>query len=272
MLDDVVTPEEALHVLGTCLTEDERVELVSIRHQLSDEIDWKDLVASMKAEFLWLMDGVIIEGNCSEVIPFELLRETEQDYLYGDHENVDTRKKFVMLLLIKKLLGALKQSVRKDLDEILEDILDFEVEDELKSIAEGRELGAEDELDVVAVVAPQPDGTIECFHTHKTVRKIPADGKGRKLDVLQTQCRRCGEDLGKPRVCGSPFKDAPKDPKKCQHEEAEWKEGEEGQTAICFGCGGVAPNPAKYKWATVGLEPFGDDPETDELEVIIPHA
>ena len=159
-----------------------------------------------------------------------------------------------MLLLIKKLLGALKQSVRKDLDGILEDILDFEVEDELKSIAEGRELGAEDEMDVVAVVTPQSDGTIKCFHTHKTVRKIPADGKGRKLDVLQTQCRRCGEDIGKPRVCGSPFKGTLKDPKKCRHEEAEWKEGEEGQTAICFECEEVAPDPGKYKWGAVGLE------------------
>lgn len=272
MQDDSVSPEEAMHVLGTCLTEDERSELVAIRHQLSEEIDWKDLVSSMKAEFLCLMDGVILDGNCSQVIPFELLRETEKDYLYGDHENVDTRKRFVMLLLIKKLLGALKQNVKKDLDEILEDVLDFEVEDELKAISEGRELGAEDELDVVAVVIPQTDGTIKCFHTHKTVRKIPADGKGRKLDVLQTQCRNCGEDVGKPRVCGSPFKGTSKDPKKCQHEEAEWKEGEEGQVAICFDCGEPAPNPGKYKWAEVGLEPYGDDPSTDELEVIIPHA
>jgi len=46
MQDDLVTPEEALHVLGTCLTEDEKEELVSIRHQISDEIDWKDLVGS----------------------------------------------------------------------------------------------------------------------------------------------------------------------------------------------------------------------------------
>ncbi len=272
MQDDTVTPLEALHVLGTCLTEDERGELVSIRHQLSEEIDWKDLVSSMKAEFLYLMDGVIIDGNCSKVIPFELLRETEKDCLYGDHENVDTRKRFVMLLLIKKLLGALKQSVRKDLDEILEDILDFEVEDELKSIAEGRELGAGDELEVVAVVTPQANGTVKCFHTHKTVRKIPADGRKRKLDVLQTQCRQCGEDVGKPRVCGSPFKGVSKDPKACKHDEAEWKEGEEGKIAICFDCGEPSPNPGKYKWADVGLEPFGDDPETDTLEVIIPHA
>ncbi len=88
MQDDLVTPEEALHVLGTCLTEDEKEELVSIRHQISDEIDWKDLVGSVMSEFLCLMDGVILEGNSSEVIPFELLRETEQDYLYGDSSDV----------------------------------------------------------------------------------------------------------------------------------------------------------------------------------------
>ncbi len=272
MQDDMVSPAEALHVLGTCLTEDEREELVSIRHQLSEEIDWKDLVSSMKAEFLCLIDGVIIDGNCSKVIPFELLRDTEQDYLYGDHENVDTRKRFVMLLLIKKLLGALKQSVKKDLDGILEDILDFEVEDELKSIAEGREVEAQGELDVNAVVTPQADGTIKCFHTHKTVRKIPADGKDRKLDVLQTQCRQCGDDIGKPRVCGNPFRGVSKDPKVCKHEEAEWKEGEEGQTAICYDCGEAAPNPGKYRWSAVGLEPLGDDPAQDIMEVIIPHA
>jgi len=271
MQDDIVTPDEALHVLGTCLTEDEKEELVSIRHQLSDEIDWKDLVSSMKAEFLCLIDGVILQGNSSEVIPFELLRETEQDYLYGDHENVDTRKRFVMLLLIKKLLGALKQDVKKDLDGIVEDVLDYEVEEELKSIASGDEVDDE-VIDVTAVVTPQEDGTVSCHHVHKTVRKIPADGKGRKLDVLQTQCRRCGEAIGKPRVCGSSFKDASKDPKVCKHDEAEWKEGEEGQTAICYDCGEVAPNPTKYKWADVGLEPFGDDPAQDELEVIIPHA
>ena len=271
MRDNLVTPEEAMHVLGTCLTEDERSELVAIRHQLSDEINWKDLVSSMKAEFLCLMDGVIIDGNCSQVIPFELLRETEKDYLYGDHENVDTRKKFVMLLLIKKLLGALKQNVKKDLDEILEDVLEFEVETKLQSIASGEEV-EDEEITLNAVVMPLEDGNVKCFHTHKTIRKLPADGKGRKLDVLQTRCSRCGEDIGKPRVCGSPFKGTSKDPKKCQHEEAEWKEGEEGETAICFDCGEPAPNPGKYKWAAVGLEPYGDDPADDELEVIIPHA
>jgi hypothetical protein len=258
MQDDMVTPGEAQHVLGTCLTEDEKEELVSIRHQLSAEIDWKDLVSSMKAEFLCLIDGVILEGNSSEVIPFELLRETEQDYLYGDHENVDTRKRFVMLLLIKKLLGALKQDVKKDLDTIVDDVLDLEEEIELQSIVEGTQLDDE-VVDVTAIVEPQEDGTVACFHTHKTVRKVPADGKKRKMDVLQTQCRRCGEDIGKPRVCGSPFKDASKDPKVCKHDEAEWKEGEEGHTAICYDCGEDAPNPAKY-------------PSQDELEVIIPHA
>ena len=54
--------------------------------------------------------------------------------------------------------------------------------------------------------------------------------------------------------------------------DTEWKEGEEGQTAICFECEEVAPDPGKYKWGAVGLEPYGDDPETDTLEVIIPHA
>jgi hypothetical protein len=273
MQDDLVTPEEALHVLGTCLTEDEKEELVSIRHQISDEIDWKDLVGSVMSEFLCLMDGVILEGNSSEVIPFELLRETEQDYLYGDHENVDTRKKFVMLLLIKKLLGALKQDVNKSLDSILENILDYEVESELNSIANGEEVDDGDGVvELSAIVSLGEDGSVACSHVHKTVRKLPADGKKRKLDVLQTECRSCGEPLGKPRVCGSPFKSASKNPKVCKHDEAEWKEGEEGQTAICFDCGGVAPDPGKYKWATVGLEPYGDDPETDELEVIIPHA
>ncbi len=270
MPDDTVTPEEALHVLGTCLTEDERTELVSIRHQLSEDIDWKDLVASMKGELLCVMDGVIIEGNCSKVRPFDVLRNTEQNYLYGDHENVDTRKRFVMLLLIKKLLGALKQGVKKDLDAIVGDLLDYEVETKLKSIADGT-LFEEDGIELTAVVTPQADGTT-CFHVHKTVRKIAADGKGRKFDVLQTRCRSCGEDIGKPRVCGSPSRVTFKDPNICRHEEAEWKEGEEGQTAICFDCGDVTPNPGKYKWVEVGLEPLGDDPAQDVMEVIIPHA
>lgn len=270
MPDDVVTPNEAAHVLGTCLTEDEKEELVSIRHQLSEDIDWKELVSSMKAELLCSMDGVILDGTCSQVIPFEVLRDTEQDYLYGDHENVDTRKRFVMLLLIRKLLGALKQSVKKDLDGIIDDLLDYEVETKLKSIADGTSSG-EDEVELTAIVTPLPNGAI-CFHTQKTVRKIPADGKTRKFDMLQTRCRSCGENIGKPRVCGSPFKAPCKNPGVCKHTEAEWKEGEEGHTAICFECGGVAPDPGKYKWADVGLEPLGDDPTQDMMEVIIPHA
>ncbi len=270
MTDDLVTPEEALHVLGTCLTEDEKEELVSIRHQISGAVDWGDLVASMKSELLCLIDGVILEGNCARSIPFDALRDTEQDYLYGDHENVDTRKRFVMLLLIKKLLGALKQNVKKDLDAIVDDLLDYEVETELKSIVDGVPF-EDDEIELAAIITPTEDGTT-CFHTHKTVRKLPANGKGRKLDVLQTQCRRCGEDIGKPRVCGSPFKATSKDPKICKHEEAEWKEGKEGKVAICFECGEEAPDPGKYKWSMVGLEPYGDDPSEDELEVIIPHA
>lgn len=267
MRDDTITKSDALHVLGTCLTEDEREELVSIRHQISEHVDWKDLVASMKAELLCLMDGLILEGTSCRRNPFEQLRDTEQDYLYGDHENVDTRKRFVMLLLIKKLLGALKQDVKKNLDDIVDGVLDYEEESELKAIVEGE---PEEEVQLTAVVTFDEDGEV-CLHTHKLVRKIPADGKGRKLDVLQTQCRRCGENIGKPRICGGPFKGT-KDATSCRHEEAEWKDGEEGQTAICFECGEVAPNPGKYKWSAVGLEPYGDDPDTDELEVIIPRA
>ncbi len=272
MQDDPVTPEEALHVLGTCLTGDERGELVSIRHQISDEIEWKDLVASMKAELLCLMDGVILEGNCSKVIPFEMLRETEKDFLYGTHENVDTRKRFVMLLLISKLLNALKQDVKKSLNDIVEDVLDYEVESELKAIASGEEV-EEGTLNLTAVITPQEDGASgECLHIHKTVRKIPANGRGRKQDVLQTLCRRCDAKLGKPRVCGSPFRNNLKDPGKCECTEAEWKEGEEGRTAICYECGQVSTNPTKYRWSEVGLEPYGDDPELDCMEVVIPHV
>ena len=260
---------EALHVLGTCLTEDEKDELVSIRHQLSSAIDWKDLVSSMKAELLCLIDGVILSGNCSSKIPYDQLRETEQDFLYGDHENVDTRKRFVMLLLIKKLLGGLKQEVKKSLDELIEEVLDYETEESLKNIVDSG--GEDDIVELSAIITPQEDGT-PCAHQSKTIRKLPADGKTRKMDVLQTRCRDCGEDVGKPRVCGGPFRSLPKDPKDCRHPEAEWKEGEEGQTAICYDCQGVCDNPGKYKWESVGLEPFGDDPAEDELEVIIPHV
>jgi hypothetical protein len=263
------TSYEALYVLGTCLTEDEKEELVAIRHQLSEKIDWGNLVSSMKAELMCLIDGVISDGTCSREIPFDHLRETEQDFLNGEHDNGDTRKRFVMLLLIKKLLGALKQDVGKTLDRIVEDTLDYEDEVALKRVVDQ---GAEDEVEVSAVIAPQEDGTI-CFHLHKTVRKIPADGKTRKVDVLQTQCRKCGEDIGKPRICRSHrFSDSattPVSPKTCQHSEAEWEEGSEGQKAICFDCGEEAPDPGKYKWADVGLEPYGDVPDEDELEVII---
>ncbi len=263
--EDRVAPEEALHVLGTCLTEDDKDELVSIRHQLSEGIDWKDLVGSTRAELLVLIDGVINDGHCATGIPFEDLQETEQDFLSGDHENGDIRKRFVMLLLIRKLLSALKQDVKRDLDSIVKDAIEYELEVELKAIADG------EEPELTAVVTMKPaDGN--CKHVVQTVRKILADGKKQKLDMLQSLCRDCGEPVGKPRVCGNSLNKGTKDSKNCRHEDAEWEEGSEGKVAICFDCGQPVPNPDKFKWRAVGLEVYGDNPELDELEIIIPRT
>jgi hypothetical protein len=270
MQSETIAPEEASHVLGTCLTEDEREELVAIRHQLSESIDWGDLVNTIKAEMLGVLDGVILDGVCSRTNPFEKLEDTEQDFLYGDHENVDIRKRFVMLLLFRKLLGGLKQNVRKNLDALVQEALDYETESQLKAIVAGEDPD-EDEVELSAIIVPDEEGEV-CAHLRKTVRKIPADGKKQKYDILQTQCRACGENVGQPRVCGSYDVTVSKDPADCQHTEAEWKEGEEGKTAICYDCGGVAPNPGKYQWSSVGLEPLGDNPDDDEMETIIDHA
>jgi hypothetical protein len=45
-----------------------------------------------------------------------------------------------------------------------------------------------------------------------------------------------------------------------------WKEGEEGKVALCSDCKEVHPSPQTMLWEKVGLEPFGDDPEKDEIQ------
>jgi hypothetical protein len=269
---ETITPEDALEVLGTRLTEDEKEELVSIRHQLSERINWGELISTVQAELVSYLDGTILNGITSSGMgpaPFDALHTTEQDFLYGDHSNGELRKRFILLLLAKKLLGGLKQVVGGELTEILRDMLDYEEEDWYRTILNA-DSGNRSYGDVVrAVIRPDADGQI-CDHTHKIIRRVRGVGRKRKFDAFQAECARCGVPIGKPRVIAGKKLVRVADSATCAHREAAWKEGEEGQVAICGDCNEIAPDPGKYRWASAGLEPYGDDPEQDTVEVIIP--
>jgi len=99
-----------------------------------------------------------------------------------------------------------------------------------------------------------------CRHEGKKVSRLERD-TGR----IVTSCRDCrvvvSISLAKHRPIGYGT------PATCLHV-VKWRKGQEGKIADCVRCNVQIPNPEAFLWREVGLEPYGDDPEKDEVIVL----
>jgi len=160
--------EEAYRALKNSLTESDLERLHAIRHEVKSHINWGRVVSFCFSELLVSMEKVIFEGGkklTSQGHPaFEQLFPSEQEFV---QEN-DLRRHYLVLQLVKKLLGALKTKTNQAVKDI--PFLDFDKEEDLKELI----LGNEQEL---ASVDDSP-------YDSETRRKF-FDFKGDELDEVQ---------------------------------------------------------------------------------------
>lgn len=277
------TPEEILEGL---FTEVELENLINIKQEMSICIKWGVLTKHMYQNLLDNMDTLVfLETENEEPAtvkrnPYESLFARDQAVINGPTDKAQISRKIVLLYLLKKLLGALKTHVNQELEQIktindsaegeLQEMILYGVDDpdeeEMDLVSE---LNDEDTTrgEILAVVDHRPT----CMHRRTTIRQIPSTKTASRMDELHTFCKDCKAALGLQKMNTRTTLQRSREwldrgPKVCYHPNGTWKEGEEGKTAICSSCKGVVPNPNKFRWEEVGLEPFGDDPELDEIQ------
>jgi hypothetical protein len=274
------TPEK---ILDEVFSEDELENLQSIKQELGLCVNWGTLIDNMYQMLMGGMDTLVFletENDSPQVVnrsPYEALFERDKVLINGSDEKSQIARKYVLLMIMKKLLGALKTRVNKEFEKI-ETIDDFTEGELQEMIRYGYDDPDEEEMDLVSALQDESDqGEIiaavdhrdNCVHRRQTVRQIPSTKTGSRMDELHTFCKDCKRPLEiqqlKTRTTGKRIRDWGK-PMPCQHHNGHWKDGEEGKTAICSACDEVVPNPEKFEWSKAGLEPVGDDPEQDVMQ------
>jgi hypothetical protein len=267
---------EVREILSICLSEDEVKHLHGIRHEMNAHIKWGDVVNECFPVLLESMEALLFqEGKLTKEIPFEALFADEKSFLLDSQKEV-LRRNFVLLLFVKKLLGVLKTRVKQELGAIR--TLDWEEELDLRELLVETENAPAPELDK----EEEPEEEVEerRFLGKPIVyadlfRRPQVTGNGCSHTSTRTHFRR-GKKLEFCRLCrtytsSTDCQTFPRSSRKkeepCLHPSAQWVPGQEGKVACCgeSGCGEILPNPEKYRWTKSGLEPFGDNPQEDEV-------
>ena len=274
------SPQELLNEL---FTEDELGNLRDIKMELGLCINWKAFIEHTYQVIMGNMDALVFletEKNTPQVVsrnPYEALFKPDQVRINGPDKKSQKARKYVLLMIMKKLLGALKTRMKKEVDGF--EYIDDEDAGELQEMIHyGYDEPDEEEMDFVSALQDgQERGEIiagvdhrqDCRHLRKTIKQIPSTKTKSRMDELHTFCKGCKKPLKvrklDTRTIGKRIRGQNK-PMPCQHRHGHWKDGEEGKTALCTVCKEVVPNPKKFEWLKAGLEPVGDDPSKDEIQ------
>lgn len=269
------SPREAEEILNTALTEDDLETLKSIRYDLNAQVNWRELVRESFPAMVLTMETILFEPSQKNTAPVESLFPAAQDWL-EEPEKGEVRRHFLTLLLLKKLLGALKTRVNKELQNIpqltLEQELDLrdyaqeknELQEEGDMLHQRFDFPREGKPHIRASMvrtSSEYDAKSCPPHVRIAVTKIHRNGKRFK----RTYCKDCRRELSLELLTKET-----ETALQCQHKAAEWVEGQEGKVAKCSApnCDYIMPNPEKFLWREAGLEPFGDDPGADEVVVL----
>ena len=279
MKTDRLSPEEATDLINSSLTEEDLTDLVGIKNDINANIQWGKVTDQAFGQILKSLEAVILKGGQGLVkrTPLESLFPRDRALLEtGDKAQI--RKHYVLLLLMKKLLGALKTRTKQTLAEIPH--LSFEEEYGAMVALEDEE--PEETERVVGFRCDDPEtipflsslyseeGGI-CKHLSTTVRQVKASKwPALSCDQLHTVCRDCRTVIQRVLVANTKI---PRKKEKCKHQYASWVEGKEGQVASCAApsCDHViteAEALQKINWVVAGLEPYGDDPSQDEVIIL----
>lgn len=262
---------EAYDILESTLTEGDREELKEIYRKVSSQIYWKQVLDNAfpilvdMAEEITETLVMAKEGGPWGKVPNEdvnLFVEEDPKYM--------ARRQALILLLAKKLLGGLKTRTNQKARDIriLSPIEELDLQDVIDQDGETEEQtsSVDDSVEVAASLErKEVDISLEgkCLHDGRHVRTTVQRRRKNKDNYLELYCRDCRKI-----VKSTLYRTSGEAPKKvCSHPNSEWVGGKEGQEAICSEptCQALIEDPEIYKWASVGLEPFGDDPSQDEV-------
>jgi len=273
-------------ILENSLTEREREHLLGIKHELSSQIRWGRVTEESLQALQEFVDTLVFlekEDRSPQVVkrnPYSSIFPKEKEYLNGPSPKAHQARKYVMLLLVKKLLGSIKTALRKDLESIrflsdeeeidLQDLLSEDPDEEEMDLVE--ETKEESSRPIVAQISME-DGK-GCGHLKTTVRQKSASSTDSGLEELHFYCRDCRKIYRKDVLSSKHHQTSGNSLEQtarvgpCRHPSGIWKEGEEGKTALCGLCREPLENPDNIAWVAAGLEPYGDNPEEDEILVI----
>jgi hypothetical protein len=268
-------PEEATQILESSLNEGEIAELADIKQELSRTIRWGRVLDGAFGPIFRNLETLILGGG-EEVAkknpPTDSLFPRQRDFILSE-EKSQIRRHYVVLMLMKKLLGGLKTRVNQALANI--PTLDDLEADRLMALADEFDRGEQDftrwsfpqerpeepdpEVEERRFRKPEitaslglerydgraPIRTLElgdggpCTHVRTRIRLLRADGENRSCDELQEYCRDCrnviSTRLVTPSTLGKRLKAArrQKRDQPCQHRYVEWVPGQEGKAARC---------------------------------------
>ena len=293
-----ISVEEAEILLNSSLTEEDQSALLSIKHEINFNIRWGRVVEEAFGPIVEGMESIIFSGGQGLVkntygtpqqAPVDSLFDNEMRRL-EEGDKAQLFRHFVVLSLTKKLLGALKTKTNRALadirtlssdeefnalcaleggpssDALPEEAIDAEFSEEDPEVGQS----SDEEITAHLELA---HGEWDCKHVRTIVRRIKASVPG-AMDHLETFCKDCRNVINvvvlhrqkKTRKIGKS--------EKCQHRCAEWVPGKEGHTAQCAdqsACTHIITAEIELKqikWINAGLEPYGDDPEQDEVIIL----
>ncbi len=269
--------EDPGSILDTTFSEQDIEDLHSIKHELGICIKWGEVTNRVFKSLMGGADALVFletaEGDPQVVKrnPYEALFAKDQRIINGPKEKSKMSREYILLHITKKLLGALKTRVNQKLAEF--EVIDDETEGSLFDLVREGEGADEEEMDLVSGNKTEIEariiskGTKGCDHKRSTYTQVPPESTVSGEYELHQYCKTCKvwvgvQEMGKRQKTGG-FNFKARE-KKCYHK-GRWKEGEEGKIAICSLCSEVIPDPQRFEWMRVGLEPFGDDPAADEI-------
>jgi hypothetical protein len=234
------------------------------------------------------IDPEVVKRN-----PYNALFPADQYTINGPSEKSQLSRRYVLLKLLKKLLGALKTQVNKEIEKIVAlDDADYrtlaelaEKEADLLAPADEEETDMvppveDDELEIVAKVDTK-SSPCSSDHRRTSCTQVPHTHTKSTCDELHTYCKDCGDLVGirvlKSRGLRNGSRRASwrrraktRVPEKCGHKNAHWGEGETGRIAYCADpkCNERLSDvqTASMLWEAAGLEIYGDKPADDEIQ------
>lgn len=221
-------------------------------HHLNSNVRWTKLASHATSILAAILkDGLLREDGKPPVWVRRSLKETltgpEREDLFRPSRTA-IRQRFLLLVFLRKLLGAMKQRINRELADLQP--LSQEDEDDLLRTVEDLYGRAISDDEALQLLYPRAGG---CTHHRK---RIYYNG-----GFTTTVCGACKKVLHHDDRTEKP--NAPQ-AHRCR---GQWIPGKEGKEARCVDpdCQRTISNPERFNWQECGLEPYGDDPEKDEI-------